>query len=250
MDIQTFAEKYNINDLDNFKQDMLAYFAKSNEFKTKRDEVMKTFDELQKKMQDAMAGMSKTTKTSSKKTELGPFASKAAKLYAEENEIDPSTVTGTGSNDKDGNPRITKGDLVKLTKPATKTRKSKQQKTVPKGCNGVLASGESCSKGAVYEIDGRWYCGFHKKQAHTEEDEDPEAVDSDDGFDYDTENENDNDNKVENIEDESTTTPEVVEKTEEVEEVEVPDEKPVEKKKTILKTEIAKPKRKIIKKKA
>lgn len=204
MDIQSFAQKYGIDNLDDFKQDLLDHFAKSNEFKTKRDEVMKTFDELQKKIQDTISNLAVAPvtppntpvnnlvsvsepivpKPRNKKSDLGPFASKAAKEYAEENGIDPESVTGTGQTG------ITKGDLLKLTKSTVRktTKKSKKNNVVTKNCNGVLASGESCHRNGQYEIEDRWYCGFHKDQGKKKETE-PMAVDSEDELDYETENE-------------------------------------------------------------
>lgn len=254
MEINQIVEKYGIqkSELTNFTQDLSAHFAKSNEFKAKRSEIMILYDELEKRIKDMTETLSSKPAVSISKSELGEYASKAAKIYAEEEQIDPSTVTGTGQKGK-----ITKNDLLKLTK-KPKSKKVKVTKTEPKGCNGVKTSGDPCTNNGVYELENEWYCGFHKDQGKKVEE--IVAYDSEEEYEIDEEVENcDNCENCENCD--NCEIP--VEKLEEpiVEPVEEPIEEPIVKapkkvtkkiaKSSIIEEEAVpdKPKRKILKKK-
>lgn len=105
------------------------------------------------------------TKARKSSTDLGPFGSKAAQEFAEENKIDPNLVVGTGKNGK-----ITKTDITKVMKSSSRSatessKSSKTSKDTKKFCNGHTTSGDPCKSTGKVNIKGKWYCNRHKGQA-------------------------------------------------------------------------------------
>jgi len=156
MDFLKLIDKYNIENKDEFKSDLFEFFLKSDEINSKKNEILNFFGELTKQIKEISENINKQ---STKKIELGNFASKAAKEYASINNIDENVVEGTGQNG-----RITKSDLLKLTKKPKKTKKKKNEKKEIHTCKGIKSNGDSCDNNGVYELNGEWYCGFHKDQ--------------------------------------------------------------------------------------
>ena len=106
---------------------------------------------------------SKNKTTGASKVSLGPYSSKQAKEFAEENNIDPNNVVGTGKGDK-----ITKTDLKKALKVTDGGKKQSGKKTTTdskKFCNGTTASGSPCNSSGKINIKGKWFCNRHKDQA-------------------------------------------------------------------------------------
>ena len=153
MDFKDLVKKYDIKDDENFKNDLFDFFL-DKEIKTKKNELLNMFEEVSKQLKDI------SDNNKSKKTELGQFASKAAKEYANAHDIlNIEDISGTGQNG-----RITKSDLTKLTKKPKRKNKKVEEVVKNTYCKGIKADGDSCDKQGVYEIGNEWYCGFHKKQ--------------------------------------------------------------------------------------
>lgn len=109
--------------------------------------------------------LSKAIKPSEGGGELGKFSSKAAKEYAEENNINPDDIVGTGKGDK-----ITKTD-IKNALGATAVKKRTTSGT-NKLCCGTTAIGSVCKSNGYVNIQGKWFCKKHENQAvHTELDD-------------------------------------------------------------------------------
>lgn len=128
--------------------------------------VSETSETLEKTKKEISEQLQQQTKSAPKRSggALGPFGSAAAKKFAEENDIDPNTVVGTG---KDG--KITKTDLSKSIKDSVKRIRTKSGATAKtdssKLCNGTTASGDPCKSSGKVNVKGKWYCNRHKSQA-------------------------------------------------------------------------------------
>lgn len=151
-----------------------------SEFNAMKKLIKKFTDEniinIEKTKKELSEQLQKTKKVSTPKSSLGPYSSKTAKDFAEENKIDPNTVVGTGKEGK-----ITKTDLNKALKETTgKTASKKSKKGDAKSeklCNGTTAAGDPCKSSGKVNIKGKWYCNRHKTQAEV-----CENVDSDDEY--------------------------------------------------------------------
>lgn len=117
--------------------------------------VEKTNAELQEKFE-------KSKSTRSSKASYGPFSSKVAKDFADENGIDGKDIEGSGKDNK-----ITKKDIQAFLGKAT-SAKGKTTK-VKKHCNGAKESGSPCNNSGSILIKGKWYCKKHQKQAVQED---------------------------------------------------------------------------------
>lgn len=109
--------------------------------------------------------LSKAIKSSENGGELGKFSSKAAKEYAEENNINPDDIAGTGKGDK-----ITKTDIKNAL--GAKAVKKRTTSGTNKLCCGTTAIGSVCKSNGYVNIQGKWFCKKHENQAvHTELDD-------------------------------------------------------------------------------
>lgn len=127
-----------------------------------KNESISNIERTKKEISEQLEASKKTTASASK-VSLGPYGSKQAKEFAEENNIDPNNVVGTGKGDK-----ITKTDLKKALKGmgADKTKTGKKTSTDSKKfCNGTTASGSPCNSSGKLNIKGKWFCNRHKDQA-------------------------------------------------------------------------------------
>lgn len=131
-----------------------------------KKESLSNIEKTKKELSEQLEASTKK-KTSVSKASLGPYSSKQAKEFAEENNIDPNTVVGTGKGDK-----ITKTDLKKALKlrdgSSSGGKKSSGKKSATdskKFCNGTTANGAPCNSSGKVNIKGKWFCNRHKDQA-------------------------------------------------------------------------------------
>lgn len=132
------------------------------------DSVMKEFKDIKKSLSKMInvdtleitkKELAEQFKSTNKKVnDLGPFSSKAAKDFAEENKINADSIVGTSKNGK-----ITKTDISKYMKKSI-SKKSGKQEISNKYCHGTTNNGDVCKSIGKINIRGEWYCNRHKTQ--------------------------------------------------------------------------------------
>lgn len=159
-----------INEIKDLKNQMK--FIKDSE-----DTLKIAFEQGQAELREQFEKSSKPRK----KADYGPFSSKLAKEYAEEQGVDSKDIEGSGKNNK-----ITKNDIKKHISGSSASAKSTKKKT-KKFCNGAKETGSPCKNSGSLLIKGKWYCKRHQKQAVNEV---VEEVVEEEYSDYDESNDN------------------------------------------------------------
>ena len=128
---------------------------KSN-FESVKENMMQLFFEMHIHCSKIALKTNTKKKSSTKKSNLGNFASKKAKELAEENGLSETDLTGTGKNGK-----ITKKDIVAHL-PKKKKDSSKKMEPVRKKtpCYGLTKNGNPCSRSGSHQPEGasKYYC--------------------------------------------------------------------------------------------
>jgi hypothetical protein len=161
MDI--LLKKYNIeNENENeFKNDIINFLKYDVTYTYIKNEMLTGFEELLKKMEDMSENLNNKI---TEKTDLGKFASRAAKKYVKDNNIDDGIIDIIKGNGLNG--KITKSDILKHIK---NPKKCKHEISKNHICKGVKNNGDLCDKSGVYELNNVWYCGYHKEQGKPSE---------------------------------------------------------------------------------
>tara|TARA_A100001015_G_C15003808_1_gene719767 strand:- start:376 stop:996 length:621 start_codon:yes stop_codon:yes gene_type:complete len=132
-------------------------FKKEEEtFENMNENLMQLFFELHLHCSKVAIKTNISKKSSKKKSNLGNFASKKAKEFAEENGLKEEDIKGTGKNGK-----ITKKDIVPhlpKKKKAETEKKEEPRKKTP--CNGLTNSGNACKRIGSHKPEGasNYYC--------------------------------------------------------------------------------------------
>ena len=128
---------------------------KSN-FESVKENMMQLFFEMHIHCSKIALKTNTKKKSTTKKSNLGNFASKKAKELAEENGLSETDLTGTGKNGK-----ITKKDIVahlpKKKKASPKKMEPVRKKTP---CYGLTKNGNPCSRSGSHQPEGasKSYC--------------------------------------------------------------------------------------------
>jgi len=129
--------------------------SEQSDFENVKDNMMQLFFEMHIHCSKIALKTDTKKKSSTKKTNLGNFASKKAKELAEENGLSETDLTGTGKNGK-----ITKKDIVAHLPKKVKASKKKEEvrKKIP--CNGITKHGNPCSRSGSHQPEGasKYYC--------------------------------------------------------------------------------------------
>lgn len=129
--------------------------SEQSDFENVKDNMMQLFFEMHIHCSKIALKTDTKKKSSTKKTNLGNFASKKAKELAEENGLSESDLTGTGKNGK-----ITKKDIVAHLPKKVKAPKKKEEVRKKTPCNGVTKNGNPCSRSGSHQPEGasKYYC--------------------------------------------------------------------------------------------
>jgi len=128
---------------------------KSN-FESVKENMMQLFFEMHIHCSKIALKTNTKKKSTTKKSNLGNFASKKAKELAEENGLSETDLSGTGKNGK-----ITKKDIVahlpKKKKASPKKMEPVRKKTP---CYGLTKNGNPCSRSGSHQPEGasKYYC--------------------------------------------------------------------------------------------
>ena len=129
--------------------------SEQSDFENVKDNMMQLFFEMHIHCSKIALKTDTKKKSSTKKTNLGNFASKKAKELAEENGLSETDLTGTGKNGK-----ITKKDIVAHLPKKVKASKKKEEvrKKIP--CNGITKHGNPCARSGSHQPEGasKYYC--------------------------------------------------------------------------------------------
>lgn len=129
--------------------------SEQSEFESVKENMMQLFFEMHIHCSKIALKTDTKKKSSTKKTNLGNFASKKAKELAEENGLSETDLTGTGKNGK-----ITKKDIVAHLPKKVKPSKKKEEVRKKTPCNGVTKHGNPCSRSGSHQPEGasKYYC--------------------------------------------------------------------------------------------
>jgi pyruvate/2-oxoglutarate dehydrogenase complex dihydrolipoamide acyltransferase (E2) component len=129
--------------------------SEQSDFESVKENMMQLFFEMHIHCSKIALKTDTKKKSSTKKTNLGNFASKKAKELAEENGLSEADLTGTGKNGK-----ITKKDIVAHLPKEVKAPKKKEEVRKKTPCNGITKYGNPCSRSGSHQPDGasKFYC--------------------------------------------------------------------------------------------
>ena len=129
--------------------------SEQSDFENVKDNMMQLFFEMHIHCSKIALKTDTKKKSSTKKTNLGNFASKKAKELAEENGLSETDLTGTGKNGK-----ITKKDIVSHLPKKVKAPKKKEEVRKKTPCNGITNHGNPCSRSGSHQPEGasKYYC--------------------------------------------------------------------------------------------
>jgi hypothetical protein len=185
--VEDFSKKWG-NSKEDFKDDLKAFIMKvvsNNEKKDNFDlsEIMKKLNDIQeenREIKELLNNKPAPPVAIVKKSNLGKFASTAAKKLADENDLGEDDIEGSGKNGK-----ILMKDVKKLIEPVKESKKSKESKKVKDKhpCGGISkSSGNACKmSGKTKGEDSVWYCNrhivdFQEKQDEIEEEDEIESI--------------------------------------------------------------------------
>ena len=130
--------------------------SEQSDFENVKENMMQLFFEMHIHCSKIALKTDTTKKSSTKKSNLGNFASKKAKELAEENGLSETDLTGTGKNGK-----ITKKDIVSHLPKKEKVSKKKVEEVRKKTpCNGITKNGNPCTRSGSHQPEGasKFYC--------------------------------------------------------------------------------------------
>ncbi len=129
--------------------------SEQSDFENVKDNMMQLFFEMHIHCSKIALKTDTKKKSSTKKSNLGNFASKKAKELAEENGLSESDLTGTGKNGK-----ITKKDIVAHLPKKVKAPKKKEEVRKKTPCNGITKHGNACTRSGSHQPEGasKYYC--------------------------------------------------------------------------------------------
>ena len=129
--------------------------SEQSDFENVKDNMMQLFFEMHIHCSKIALKTNTKKKSTTKKSNLGNFASKKAKELADENGLSETDLTGTGKNGK-----ITKKDIVAHLPKKVKASKKKEEVRKKTPCNGITKNGNPCSRSGSHQPEGasKYYC--------------------------------------------------------------------------------------------